>query len=198
MFAVCSLPYFSPYPSPNHHEVHGGRGCLSPGSPSPACCLAHTRAQRVSEWDCSVVPDSLQPHGQPAGLLCPWNSSGKIPGVGCHFSECLCKISLVEWPLNRRGLWATPWLPKGTQGSAGVPAQLISGEEVSRIRRAGRVRRPLSRTGGKHGPRPRVPQSFHSFWVPLSSVVCSLTPQPQLKEEAPRLGFERFSEKDCL
>ena len=88
--------------------------------------------------------------------------------------------------------------PKGTQGSAGEPAQLISGEEVSRIRRAGRVRRPLSRTGGKHGPRPRVPWSFHSFWVPLSSVVCSLTPQPQLKEEAPRLGFERFSEKDCL
>ena len=29
---------------------------------------------------CSVVSDSLQPHG----LLCPWNSSGKNTGVGCH------------------------------------------------------------------------------------------------------------------
>ena len=31
---------------------------------------------------CSVVPDSLRPHGrQPARLLCPW-SSGKKTGVG--------------------------------------------------------------------------------------------------------------------
>ena len=29
--------------------------------------------------------DSLRPHGlQPARLLCPWNSSGKNTGVGCH------------------------------------------------------------------------------------------------------------------
>ena len=28
----------------------------------------------------------LQPHGlQPAKLLCPWDSSGKYPEVGCHF-----------------------------------------------------------------------------------------------------------------
>ena len=28
----------------------------------------------------------LQPHGlQPARLLCPWDSPGKITGVGCHF-----------------------------------------------------------------------------------------------------------------
>ena len=32
---------------------------------------------------CSVVSDSLRPHG----LLgsCPWNCTGKNPGVGCHF-----------------------------------------------------------------------------------------------------------------
>ena len=35
---------------------------------------------------CSVVSDSLWPHGlQPTRLLCPWNSPGKNSGVGCHF-----------------------------------------------------------------------------------------------------------------
>ena len=35
---------------------------------------------------CSVVSDSLQPHGlQPSRLLCPWNVSGKTTGTGCHF-----------------------------------------------------------------------------------------------------------------
>ena len=34
---------------------------------------------------CSVVSDSLQPHGlQPARLLRPWNSPGKNTGVVCH------------------------------------------------------------------------------------------------------------------
>ena len=33
----------------------------------------------------SVTPDSLQPHGlQPAGLPCPWDSPGKITGLGSH------------------------------------------------------------------------------------------------------------------
>ena len=32
---------------------------------------------------CSVVSDSLQPHGlQPTRLLCPWDSPGKKTGVG--------------------------------------------------------------------------------------------------------------------
>ena len=35
---------------------------------------------------CSVVPDSLRPHGlQSARLLCPRVSQGKNTGVGCHF-----------------------------------------------------------------------------------------------------------------
>ena len=35
---------------------------------------------------CSIVSDSLQPHGlQPTSLLCPWNFPGKITGMGCHF-----------------------------------------------------------------------------------------------------------------
>ena len=34
----------------------------------------------------SVVSDSLWPHGlQHTWLSCPWNSSGKNTGVGCHF-----------------------------------------------------------------------------------------------------------------
>ena len=34
---------------------------------------------------CSVVLDSLRPHGlQPTRLLCPWNSPGKNTGVGFH------------------------------------------------------------------------------------------------------------------
>ena len=35
---------------------------------------------------CSLVSDSLRPHGLgPAKLLCPWDSSGKNTGVGCPF-----------------------------------------------------------------------------------------------------------------
>ena len=35
---------------------------------------------------CSVVSDSLWPHGlQPPRLLSPWNFPGKSTGVGCHF-----------------------------------------------------------------------------------------------------------------
>ena len=32
------------------------------------------------------MSDSVRPHRrQPTGLLCPWDSSGKNTGVGCHF-----------------------------------------------------------------------------------------------------------------
>ena len=37
------------------------------------------------KWSCSVVSDSLRPHGlQPTRLLCPWDFPGKSTGVGCH------------------------------------------------------------------------------------------------------------------
>ena len=43
---------------------------------------------KISEREnvsCSVVSDSLQPHGLwPARLLCPWDFPGKNTGVGCH------------------------------------------------------------------------------------------------------------------
>ena len=42
----------------------------------------------------SVMSDSLWPHGLPARLLCPWDSSEKNTRVGCH---CLCQgISLTQ------------------------------------------------------------------------------------------------------
>ena len=37
-------------------------------------------------FSCSVVSESLQPHGlKPTRLLCPWDFPGKNTGVGCHF-----------------------------------------------------------------------------------------------------------------
>ena len=53
------------------HTLHGLRVTTNVHI---ACMLSH-----------SVVSDSLRPHGlQPARLLCPWDSPGKITGVGCH------------------------------------------------------------------------------------------------------------------
>ena len=40
----------------------------------------------VISVSCSVVPDSLQPHGlPPTRLLCPWDFPSKNTGVGYHF-----------------------------------------------------------------------------------------------------------------
>ena len=56
---------------------------------------------------CSVMSDSLQPHGlQPAKILCPWDFPGKNTGVRCHFllQEILptqglnpCLLQLLHW-----------------------------------------------------------------------------------------------------
>ena len=37
------------------------------------------------KWSCSVMPDSLWPHGACTKLLHPWGFQGKSTGVGCHF-----------------------------------------------------------------------------------------------------------------
>ena len=34
---------------------------------------------------CFIVSNSLQPHGLPATLVCPWDFPGKNTGVGCCF-----------------------------------------------------------------------------------------------------------------
>ena len=44
---------------------------------------------------CSVVSDSLRPHGLlPTRLLCPWISPGRNTGVNCH--SLLQRIFLME------------------------------------------------------------------------------------------------------
>ena len=51
------------------------------------CCGCRTLRPRVfvCALVASAVSDSLQPHGLwPVRLLCPWDSSGKNTGVGCH------------------------------------------------------------------------------------------------------------------
>ena len=51
----------------------------------------------------SVMFDSVRPCGwSPARLLCPWDSSGKNTGVGCHF--LLQRIFLTQG-LNLCLLW---------------------------------------------------------------------------------------------
>ena len=51
-----------------------------------ALVCKHLCAVLSAVLSCSVVPESLQPHGLfPARLLCPWDSLGKNAGVGCHF-----------------------------------------------------------------------------------------------------------------
>ena len=52
----------------------------------------HPPASTILYWvllllfRCSVVSNSLQPHGLwPARLLHPWDFLGKVTGVGCHF-----------------------------------------------------------------------------------------------------------------
>ena len=51
----------------------------------------------------SVVADSLRPYGpyRPTRLLCPWNSPGKNPGVGCH--SLLQSIFPIQG--SNPGLW---------------------------------------------------------------------------------------------
>ena len=46
------------------------------------CCFCYCESESVS---CSVVSDSLWPHGlQPARVLCPWDSPRKNTGAGSH------------------------------------------------------------------------------------------------------------------
>ena len=73
--------------------------------------VLHFNIGRECELSCSVVSDSLRPHGlKPTVLLCPWNSPGKLTGAGCAFllhgifptqgsNPCLlsCRWLLVHW-----------------------------------------------------------------------------------------------------
>ena len=65
---------------------------------------------------CSVVPDSLQPHGlQPARLLCPQDSLGKNTRGSCH--SLLQGIFLTQGLNSRLLQWQADSLPLSDQGS---------------------------------------------------------------------------------
>ena len=76
---------------------------------------------------CSVVSDSLQPHGlQPTRLLCPWDFLGRSTGVGCHF--------LLKEVFQMQGLkgllnWQADSLPMSHLGSPYI--SLISIKNLS-------------------------------------------------------------------
>ena len=58
-------------------------------SQSQYCALKKVKVYVIykkEKWNCSVMSDSLWPHGlQPARLLWPWNTLGKNTGVENHF-----------------------------------------------------------------------------------------------------------------
>ena len=71
-----------------HFQVLGSLGCvilasLLPDLSEPQLLICKVR--RMCMCVCSVMSDSLQPHGlQPTRLLCPWDLPGMNTGVGNH------------------------------------------------------------------------------------------------------------------
>ena len=66
-----------------------------------------THSSEYSCVSCSVVYDSLRPHGlQPTRLLCPWDFPGKNTGVGCHFLLHQLKVLLASISLSK---WLDKW-----------------------------------------------------------------------------------------
>ena len=66
-------------PPPHTHSKNPGH---IPNSDAHCMCVCAC----VCMLNCSVMSDSLRPHGLlPARLLCSWNFPGKNTGVGCHF-----------------------------------------------------------------------------------------------------------------
>ena len=70
---------------------------------------------KVNVLSCSVMLDSLWPHGlQPTKFFCPWNSAGKNTGVGSHSllqgifltqgsNACLLHCRQILYCLNHKG-----------------------------------------------------------------------------------------------
>ena len=80
-----------------------------PGSPVPGILQARTLEwaaitfSNMWKWSCSVVSDSVRPHGlQPTRLLHPWDIPGKSAGVGCHrplqIESAVFLHKEPEWP----------------------------------------------------------------------------------------------------
>jgi len=83
---------------------------------------------------CSVLSDSLQPHGlKPTRLLCPWGFPGRNTGMGCHallqgivptqgLSSALPHCRWILYHLNQQGsprilAWATYPFSRGTSSA---------------------------------------------------------------------------------
>ena len=68
---------------------------------------------------CSVISDSLQPHGlQPTRLLCPWDFPSKNTIVGCHFLlQGIFPAQGLNLCLLGRLHWQTDSLPLSHLGS---------------------------------------------------------------------------------
>ena len=77
-FPATMAPY-SAHPHNTHTHTH------TPPMTSLTHLLPKDKMSPNSVLRCSVMSDSLRPHGlQPARLLCPWDSPGKNTGVGGH------------------------------------------------------------------------------------------------------------------
>ena len=90
-----------------------------------------TYAMKSESVSGSVMSDSLQLHGQPTRLLCPWDFPGKNTGTSCHsflqgiflsqewnpgLLDCrqiLYHLSLQESPILQykciKSIWCTPY-----------------------------------------------------------------------------------------
>ena len=64
-----------------------------------ACiCVCIYMCMHIQAHVCSVMSDSLRPHGlEPDRLFCPWDFHGTHTGVGCHF---LLQGSFLTQDLN--------------------------------------------------------------------------------------------------
>ena len=81
--------------------------------------LQRTQITKKYSAMCSVMSDSLRPHGlQPTRLLCPWNFPGKNTGVGCHFYFQVIFLTQGSNP-NLQRLLHCEWVlyPLSHQGS---------------------------------------------------------------------------------
>ena len=81
LFSITALPLFCPTVVSLLAQLLKAPTCALLCRPLPPCLLF--------SWlvcECSLVSDSLRPQGlQPARLLCPWDFSGKMTRVDCHY-----------------------------------------------------------------------------------------------------------------
>ena len=76
---LCATPQTAAHQGPLSLGFSRQEHCSGLPFPSPV------HESEKWKWSCSVVSNSLRPHGlQPTRLLHPWDFPGKSTGVGCH------------------------------------------------------------------------------------------------------------------